>query len=115
MGQMEQNFGTYGDDPNMQMANVMRQNPPPTQKYISDSDEEYANHRSKSKGRKSHDRSRDDYRSGSSDEDRKKKKKKKKRYSSSERSSSRGSSLERELGQIKIRDDYVTIPVKVNI
>jgi len=115
MGQMEQNFGTYGDDPNMQMANVMRQNPPPTQKYISDSDEEYPNHRSKSKSRKSHDRSRDDYRSGSSDEDRKKKKKKKKRYSSSERSSSRGSSLERELGQIKIRDDYVTIPVKVNI
>ena len=84
-------------------------------RHISDSDEEYANHRSKSKSRKSHDRSRDDYRSGSSDEDRKKKKKKKKRYSSSERSSSRGSSLERELGQIKIRDDYVTIPVKVNI
>ena len=46
MGQMEQNFGTYGDDPNMQMANVMRQNPPPTQKYISDSDEDYPDHRS---------------------------------------------------------------------
>merc|ERR1712227_670151 len=39
MGHTEQNFGTYGDDPNMHMANVMRQNPPPTQKYISDSEE----------------------------------------------------------------------------
>ena len=36
------------------------------------------------------------------------------KYSSSERSSSRGSSLERDLKKIKIRDDYVTIPVKVS-
>merc|ERR1711953_386789 len=41
-------------------------------------------------------------------------KKKKKRYSSSERSSSRGSSLDRDFKEIKIRDDYVTIPVKAH-
>lgn len=100
--QMEPNFG-YQEDPNMQMASIMRQNPP-KEKYISDSEEEY---RSKSKSRKSYDHR-------SSSEERKKKKKKKKRYSSSSRSSSRGSSLDRELGQIKIRDDYVTIPVKAH-
>ena len=51
-----------------------------------------------------------DYSRGSTPDRRKKKKNKK--YSSSE-TSSRGSSLERDLKKIKIRDDYVTIPVKV--
>jgi len=87
------------NDPNGQMAKIMRNNIP--EKHYSDSDENY------------HSRSR---RSDSRDStpERKHKKKSKKKYSSSERSSSRGSSLERDLKKIKIRDDYVTIPVKAH-
>merc|ERR1711935_928579 len=88
------------EDPNMAMANVLKNSVLPEKQY-SESDEDYHSRQRKS-----------DYSRGSTPEKQSKKKKNKK-YTTSE-SSSRGSSLERDLKKIKIRDDYVTIPVKAH-